>query len=165
MRRQLIILTVIGLLCSPLLFAKQAKGRSYVKEYFANGNLKAEGWQQYNQKTDYWIFYNPNGTLAAKGHYSQDQRNGYWYFYSVNGHLEKEGHFVRDSAEDWWIFYEIGNSKKSKFQYKNDQKHGYALRYRNNKLIKAEKYQHDQKMGEWDSIREFKRDNPEASLR
>lgn len=139
--------------------------KKYVKEFYNNGQLKAEGWQQMTVKTDYWIFYHPNGSIASKGHFKDNKRHGYWYFYHSEGALEKEGHFILNSAEDWWIFYEIGSSNKSKFQFKNNQKDGICLRYKNKKLVKAERYHKDQKMGEWTSVRSFRRDNPDVQLR
>jgi len=139
--------------------------KMYAKQYYPNGQLKAEGWQFMNTKTDYWIFYHPNGSVASKGHFNDNRRDGYWYFYAESGELEREGHFIQGSSENWWIFYEIGTQNKTKFQYKNNQKNGFCLRYNKNKLIKAEKYEADNKVGEWTSVRSFKRDNPKVSFR
>ncbi|GAB5398894.1 MAG: hypothetical protein Aureis2KO_04790 [Aureisphaera sp.] len=137
----------------------------YEKAYYSNGQLKAEGWQFMNVKTDYWIYYHRNGNIASKGHYSNNRKNGYWYYYDENGQLTKEGHYKHGSAENWWIFYDIANQKTNKFQYKNNKKNGFCLRYNKKKLIKAERYKNDQKDGEWTSISSFRRDNPGASLR
>lgn len=139
--------------------------RTYHKSYFPDGQIKAEGWMQEGEKTDFWIFYHRNGQVAAKGHYMSDIMHGYWHFYFKNGKPEKEGHFVKGSLENWWIFYELGSRKKSKFQFKNNQRNGFCLRYEGRKLVKAEKYESDRKVGEWTSVREFKRDNPGVSLR
>ena len=139
--------------------------KTYHKTYFPDGQLKAEGWLTNQLKTDFWIYYHPNGKVAAKGHYQEDTMHGYWHFYYAQGQLKKEGHFVWGSIENWWIFYELGSRKKSKFQYKNNQKNGYCLRYVGNKLVLAEKYIADKKVGEWSSVREFKKDNPDISFR
>ena len=138
--------------------------KMYTKEYFSNGILKAEGWQSMNTKTDYWIFYHENGQVAAKGHFNTNKKEGYWYYYTPKGDLEKEGHYNNDIAEDWWIFYDIAVGNKIKFQYKNNQKNGFALHYIKRKLVKAEKYINDTKVGEWDSLWAFKRDNPDATF-
>ncbi|MBX2828770.1 MAG: hypothetical protein KTR22_11440 [Flavobacteriaceae bacterium] len=139
--------------------------KSYEKEYYANGQLRAEGWQFMNVKTDFWIYYHPNGKVASKGHYSENRKNGYWHYYHANGKLEKEGHYKMGSAENWWIFYDIANQKTSKFQYKNNQKNGFSLRYNKKKLVKAERYKNNVKDGEWTSLSSFRRDNPGVSLR
>jgi hypothetical protein len=138
-----------------------AKGeKMYTKEFYSNGTIKAEGWKMASVKTGYWKFYYSNGELASKGHFRKDKRNSYWHFYNENGQLSKEGHYVDGSAENWWIFHDIANSRTNKYQYKNNQKHGFCLIYKKRKLILAEKYSHDKKEGEWSSIIDFKRDNP-----
>jgi antitoxin component YwqK of YwqJK toxin-antitoxin module len=164
MRRHLFVLLFIGLLGSPILLANNTIAKSYLKEYYNTGQLKAEGWSMQNQKTDFWIFYHPNGQVREKGHFYNNKRQGYWYYYNSKGQLLKEGHFIENSAQDWWIFYEIDSAYKSKFEYKNNQKNGFGLQYRKNKLIKALKYYNDKKIGEWESLREFRRDNPEVSF-
>lgn len=118
----------------------------YTKIYYSNGIIKAEGWQMGAIKTDYWIFYHSDDRVASKGH------------------IEKEGHYVNGSAEDWWVFYDIESSKTIKFQYWNNFKNGYSLCYKNTKLIKAEKYINDKKVGEWNSFIAFKLDNPGVSF-
>ncbi len=139
--------------------------KSYHKSYYPDGTIKAEGWLMDTQKVDFWIYYHPNGKVASKGHYKADIMHGYWHFYYPQGKLKKEGHFVLGSVENWWIFYELGSRKKSKFQFKNNQKNGFCLRYEGSKLILAEKYIADKKVGQWTSVRAFKRDNPDVSFR
>ena len=139
--------------------------KMYAKEYFANGNLKAEGWKSMDTKTDFWFFYHENGKVASKGHFRSNQRDGYWYFYDESSNVLKEGHFENGSAENWWIFYDIANQSKSKFQYKDNKKNGFALLYKNRKLVKAQEYLNNKKTGEWTSILAFKLDNPNVSLR
>jgi antitoxin component YwqK of YwqJK toxin-antitoxin module len=138
--------------------------KKYIKVYFNNGTLKAEGWIQKNHKTDYWIFYYETGIIASKGNFRNNKKDGYWYFYRPNESLEKEGHYTNDVAENWWIFYDIANRNKTKFQYKNNQKNGFAICYDKKKLVLVEKYTNDLKVGEWTSIWTFKRDNPDASF-
>ena len=165
MRLQLIIILLLSMLSGNTIAKTNGGAKDYKKEYYSNGQLKAEGWQQMQQKTDYWIFYHANGQVASKGHFKANKRDGYWHFYNPSGHKEKEGHFILDSAENWWIFYDIGTRNKSKFQYKDNQKNGFCLRYSKSKLIKAEKYHAGKKLAEWTSLREFRRDNPDVSLR
>lgn len=137
----------------------------YTKEYFSNGNIKAEGWSIMDAKTEYWTFYHENGNVSSKGHFVNNERNGYWHFYNESEQLLKEGHFENDSAENWWIFYDIVTQNKSKFQFKNNQKNGFALRYKKKKLVKAEEYKNGKKIDEWTSLIAFKLDNPSVSLR
>lgn len=143
----------------------QAYGnKMYTKEYDSNGNIQAEGWLINSQKTDYWTFYHTNGEVASKGHFEDDNRTGYWYFYNENQELLKEGHYDKGNVQNWWIFYDIANQEKRKIQYRNNQRNGFCLIYKKNKLTKAEKYRNDLLIGMWDDLRSFRRDNPEVSL-
>lgn len=156
---------IILLLVFSLGFGLTAKAeKMYVKEYYPTGVLKAEGWQMDTMKMDYWILYHPNGNIASKGHFRNNTQNGYWYFFNSNGKLEKEGHFVNGSAENWWIFYEIGTRNKTKFEYTNNARNGYALHYKKRRLVLVEKYVEGRRTGSWTSYSDFKRDNPKVSF-
>ncbi|MDH7447972.1 toxin-antitoxin system YwqK family antitoxin [Aquimarina sp. 2201CG14-23] len=165
MMHKLIIL-IIG---SSFLFNQTIDQKEYYREFYDNGSIKTEGWKMNNQKVDYWFTYFPNGKISAQGHFINNKKAGYWYFYSTNNKLIKEGHFINDKAEKWWIIYDIAdNNKKNqiirKYQYRNNQKNGYCLWYKNDKLFKAEKYINDKKTGEWTDAFSFKKDNPNVSL-
>lgn len=134
--------------------------KMYAKEYYSNGNLKAEGWEMEDHRVGYWKFYHLNGTVSSEGHFSIDKKHGYWHYFNGEGILIKEGHYENGTAEDWWIFYDIANSKTDKFQYKNNKKNGFSLHYRSGKLVKAKKYSDDEEKGEWTSLFAFRRDNP-----
>lgn len=136
----------------------------YSKEYHINGVMKAEGWMMGSQKTKYWKFYHENGTTASEGHYKKDHKSAYWHYYNDQGKVIKEGHYDKGIAQDWWIFYDIARLETRKFQYVDNKKNGFCLVYQNKKLIKVEKYLDDQYKGEWDSVRAFRRDNPEISI-
>jgi len=136
----------------------------YAKDYYANGQLKSEGWSMGDMKVKYWKFYHSNGTIAAKGHFSSNKKTGYWYFYREDGSLEREGHYNSDIAEKWWIFYDLAERNKEKVEYQNNKKNGYSLVYKGRKLVKVKKYRNDQRIGEWTDKKSFKRDNPEIRL-
>jgi len=138
--------------------------KMYSKEYYNNGQIKAEGWEMGEMKMGYWKFYHPNGALASEGRFKKNKKNEYWHFYNEKGALTREGHYLSGSAENWWIFYDIANAKTSKFQFKKNQKDGFCLRYKKRKLIRVEKYTNNTKVGEWTSILAFKRDNPGVSF-
>ena len=144
-------------------FSQDTHSKEFVYEYDSHGALIAEGWLCRGEKVDYWYFYHSNGVVSKKGHFNKGEKKGYWYFYNPSGKLEKEGHFENGKAENWWIFYNQNN--QAKFQYKNNKKNGFALLYEKNKLMKAEKYEDDQKVGEWTSLSAFKMDNPNAPLK
>ncbi len=134
--------------------------KEYVYEYYKSGIKKAEGWTANNAKTNFWFEYHNNGSLASKGHYENGKRDGYWFFYNFNGNLIKEGHYENGNAENWWIYYEIEFQTVTKIQFEGNQKNGYAIVYKNNRPMRAEKYENGKKTGEWTSLYSFKRDNP-----
>ena len=68
--------------------------KMYSKEYYDNGQMKAEGWAMGEMKMGYWKFYHPNGALASEGHFKKNKRNEYWHFYNEKGALIKEGHYL-----------------------------------------------------------------------
>lgn len=136
--------------------------KEYVKKYFENGSLSAEGWQIENSKSGYWIHYFQNGEIAKKGSYQKNKKHGYWYFYSEEKKCIKEGHFDRGNANNWWTFYD--NNQTRKVQLKNNQKEGFALIYEGKMLKKVEKYAKDKKIGEWTSLFDFRKDNPEVQF-
>ncbi|SHI67088.1 toxin-antitoxin system YwqK family antitoxin [Pseudozobellia thermophila] len=148
----------------PIFMAASEQVGRYHKTYYPNGNLKAEGWVQNGDKTDYWKFYHLNGTLSEEGHFAQNERNGYWHFYNSSGTKEKEGHYNKGLKTKWWLFYDRYGNIAHKCQLKNDKKHGYCLKYRNQKLTSAEKYENGKKINEWFSFASFRRDNALTDL-
>jgi hypothetical protein len=139
-------------------------GKMYNKQFNEQGIMTAEGWMMGSMKVKFWKFYHPNGKLAAEGHFTANERSGYWHFYDLNGNLHREGHYSKGSAENWWIFFDLAHHEKRKIQFRKNQKNGFCLVYKGKKLTKVEKYDSDQKKGEWTDLRSFRRDNPEVSL-
>jgi len=56
----------------------------------------------------------------------------------------------------------VTKNQKEKIQYQNNVKEGYGLLYKDEKLIKANRYDQDQLSGSWTNISQFKKDNPNA---
>jgi antitoxin component YwqK of YwqJK toxin-antitoxin module len=110
--------------------------KKYFKDYFENGKLKSEGWLNQNQKEDYWFFYNENGSK------------------------KEEGHFANNKKCNWWIFYKSKEEISMKCEFENDKMNGFCLIYKNDKIVRAEKFQNDLKIKQWNSVTEFKKDNP-----
>ena len=131
----------------------------YQKNYFENGNIQSEGWLQNNQKTNYWKFYFNNGILKKEGHYNNNKPIKYWYFYHENGNKKSEGHFLNGNKNSWWLFYNVSGQLIAKAQYENNVKDGYCFRYKNKKIVKAEKYKAGQKIKEWVDYKSFSKEN------
>ena len=63
------------------------------------------------------------------------------------------------------IIHDYENVIVSKCQYQKNVLNGYCLQYSNNKIQKAEKYINHQKIDEWHSLKDFKRDNKLSDLK
>ena len=153
---------ITNLLCLLYLLPLTQTERVFKREYDASGFLKAEGWVEGSTKEGYWTYYFKDGSPKKKGHYHKDKQQGYWYFYSLEKKLLKEGHFTSGVKNGWWTVYE--NNTTTKMQYINGKREGFALVYTNKKLQKALKFEEDKKMGEWNSLWSFKRDNPHVKF-
>lgn len=117
-----------------VLFGNQSP-KTYQKTYFDNGNIKSEGWIQNNLKTDYWFYYYENGRKKEEGHYKNDKKTKWWVFYDVNEEVVKKSKFENDKMDGLTIIYYKGN------------------------IIRAEKFLKGEKVKQWDSLSEFKKDN------
>ena len=126
---------VVFLLLNVLILGFNSGTKEYVKEYYPNKKIKAEGWILNNKKQDYWFFYNENGFK------------------------KEEGHFENGKKTSWWIFYNSKNKISKKCEYKNDKLNGFSVIYEDGEIVKAEKYTFGKKLKEWESIAEFKKDN------
>ena len=133
--------------------------KKYVENKNNEGKLISSGWIQNNLKVDYWKFYNTENNIISKGHYKNGIQEGYWYFYFDNKTLKKEGHYRNGLQTDWWIFYDEKGNLTCKMEYSQNQKNGFCLRYQNNTIVKVEKYKNDSLIQEWNSLKEFKKDN------
>ena len=138
--------------------------KTYYKEYYASGNMKAEGWIIDSMKDEYWKFYYPNGQLEKEGHFYKDKRTKYWHFYLDNGILESEGHYENDTKTKWWSYYVSEEKLSHKCQLKNGKKNGYCLTYNNDKIVKAAKFKNGIKIKEWTDYKSFKKDNKMSDL-
>ena len=75
---------ILSFIVSTTLFSQ----KKYLKEYYADGILKEEGWIKDGIKVGFWVSYYQNKNIKKKGHFKNDQPIKYWYFYHKNGLLE-----------------------------------------------------------------------------
>ena len=141
------------------------ENRSYHKEYYHKGEIKAQGWLKNGLKEGYWKFYHPNGILSEKGHYKEGKRQAYWYFYTETGIPKQAGHYEQGNMANWWLFFDSQGRINHKCQLNNGKKNGYCLQFRNEKLTSAEKYQNGRKIKKWTSFSSFKRENRLSDLK
>lgn len=139
--------------------------KTYHRDYFDNGNVRAQGWKLGNSKEDFWKYFHTNGKLMKQGHYKMNQKEGYWYFYDKEGKLVMQGHMSNGQKVDWWLFYDDNEKINHKCQLKDGVKNGYCLKYVDEKLKSAEKFQNGKKIKEWFSFASFKKENNLSDLK
>ena len=139
--------------------------KNYQKNYFDNGSLASEGWIESGKKVRYWKFYHDNGNLKSEGHYNNNLAHKFWKYYRYNGTKQSEGHVINGKKTKWWVFYDELENVNHKCQLKDGVKDGYCLRYKNNKLVKAEKYANGKKINEWTDYRSFRKENKLSDLK
>ena len=117
------------------------------------------------QKTGYWKYYHKNGKISEQGHYKYNKREKYWYFYGPDSIRIKEGNYLKGHMNSWWLFYDHKGKINHKCQLYRGKKNGYCLKYKNEELISAEKYQNGNKIKEWFSFTDFRRENKLSDLK
>lgn len=138
---------------------------TYFRDFYETGIVKSEGWLRYGVKMGYWKFYHKNGKISEQGHYEYNEREKYWFFYSKNRVRTKEGHYINGEMARWWMFYDKEGRIYHKCQLSKGKKNGYCLKYKNEKLASAEKYQNGKKIKEWSTLRSFGRENKLSDLK
>jgi antitoxin component YwqK of YwqJK toxin-antitoxin module len=119
-----------------LIFLQASAQKSYYKDSYENGKPKSEGW------------------------ISQDIKIDYWFFYYENGNKKEEGHYINNKKTKWWIFYNTEEQIIKKCEFFNDKMNGYCIIYKDGEIIRVEKYKMGKKIKSWDSVSEFKKENP-----
>ena len=114
------------------------------REYYTNGNLKAEYERnERGEKEGYELLYYESGVLRAEYHYKADKLHGVTKEYYENGNLVAEGNYRNGMLEGLSrIYYESGKLK-AESSYKNDALDGLCKMYYESGQVKAEYYYRD----------------------
>ncbi len=85
-------------------------GNAKAAYYDQQGKLLSEGkLDSAEQRTGYWKEFYPEGNLKAEGSYLKGQKVAQWKYYHDNGQLEQYGMFVNGKPDGIWKwFYEDG---------------------------------------------------------
>ncbi len=75
------------------------------KEWYDNGELKAEGHYVDEERSGEWVEYHPKGYKQAVGHYESGRRTGKWIFYHHNGEKRASGHYDGGRRVGDWTFW------------------------------------------------------------
>jgi antitoxin component YwqK of YwqJK toxin-antitoxin module len=110
--------------------------KEYQKNYYANGVLKSEGWIENNEKTDYWLYYYPNGIKKQEGHYKNNEKC------------------------KWWIFYDAKGTIIKKSEFKENKLEGFSATFKEDEIVRVEKFSNNKLIKKWVSEEEFREDHP-----
>ncbi len=91
--------------------------RSYI---FKNGIIIGEGIvTEKGERDGFWKEYYDEGNLRAEGKYDKDVKNGPWKYYHKNGKLEQEGSYNKEGQPDgeWWWYYGSGEILREEYYY------------------------------------------------
>src|SRR5688572_14571960 len=75
------------------------------KEYFAGGELSAEGRIRNGKRHGKWKYYYVNGQLKAVGKYEDGEFEGEWQWWRENGQLLQAGAFKNGKQVGMWRRY------------------------------------------------------------
>jgi len=112
------------------------------QEYYANGNLKSEGYFTFGKavglhkklsqdgKIAEGLLYDYNGRLIGKGFLdAKGKKTGKWIFYDENKKIKSEGYYKKGRRTKTWIFYYPNGKIEQKGNYKNGKLMGEWIQY------------------------------------
>lgn len=127
-------------------YIRDGKPDGYWKNYYEDGKLKSEGNRRYFELDSIWNFYYPNGQLSNSIYYRKDKKNGYSYDYKF--------YFDEDSVQHHYLY--------SKELYINGLREGNSYYYSTNGYLEyIFPYKTDKKNGD---AKEFDKDSTVITL-
>jgi antitoxin component YwqK of YwqJK toxin-antitoxin module len=95
------------------------------KEYYKDGNLRAEGDYNDGSRIGAWKFFHPNGKLEQKGKYRKGGKaNGLWVWYYDNSAVRREENYINGKEDGELIEYDLEGNIISQGEYIEGLKEG-----------------------------------------
>lgn len=104
-------------------------GKGNYKEFYPNGELKAEGLYIDGKSEGLWTFYHINDGIEARGEYIDGLRTGLWEFFHKDGKKSAEGKYREGLREGDWTFFHKNGTISSKGSMQQGQRDGYWVLY------------------------------------
>lgn len=165
------ILTALLIVCQLVALAQKP-------EFYANGQVKAEGKYKNDQKTGDWTYYredgtislketynrkapnmktveffHPNGKTSATGTYINNLKYETWTWYREDGTIDQIGTYMKDKPFGRFSYYDKKGVLKEKGEIIDGLKHGeWEYYYVNGKLLKKGVYKKGKAIGEWEEF-------------
>lgn len=126
-------------------------GKDTDSKIYHDGKLVAKGLlNDRGIEQGYWKEFYDDGQLKAEGNYTDGKKDGYWKFYYRDGSIEEEGNFVKGTAEGAWKWYHENGEVLREETYKNGKENGEIKEYdEKGDIIAQGKYENGKKNGHW----------------
>ena len=144
------------------------------KDYYNNGNVKAEGKYNNGLRVGQWSFYNIDGNIEQEGEYDDKGRyTGSWVFYYPSGNILKEESYIEGKEYGMYVEYSDEGMIIVQGNYNYGMKEG-KWTYSINGIVETGEYLNDKKDGYWTIVFDdgamleegsFIEDNPDGEYR
>lgn len=103
--------------------------------------------QEKKDSLAYTTYYYEGGAKSSEGYLREGKPDGYWKSFYRNGVLKTEGNRKNFLLDGPWIFYDDEGNKTLEINYRDDQKSGLRKSYKNDAVVKEEKFVEDMLQG------------------
>ena len=118
------------------------------KEYWPNGNLRAEGMYIDDERDGDWVFYRENREKEQQGRYVRGSVHGLWTWWYPGGKVHRKERYTRGTLNGEFLELDTAGKALVKGQYKGGQKEGFWRIHIHDHLEEGT-YLLGQKDGEW----------------
>jgi antitoxin component YwqK of YwqJK toxin-antitoxin module len=135
-----------------LCFLYSLSALSQQPEYYANGQIKAEGKFKKGQKTGDWMYYSEDGKVTLKETYNRKAPNMKTaIFFHSNGKTKATGTFINNLKYEDWVWYREDGSMEISGKYMKNEPFG-PLTYYDVKgnIDKKGSYRNNMRNGPWE---------------
>ena len=133
------------------IFTDSGQKQGAWKEYYDDGNLKAEGNYKNDLKDGGWKYYYKNGNLEEKGKYINNLPESTWFWYYSEGELLREEHFYNGLSDGMLTEFDKEGNIITQGDYLEGKKEGHWI-YRVGDSKDEGEYVEDMRYGLWKSF-------------
>jgi len=113
-----------GVLISEGIIDDEGNRNGVWKDYYADGNVSAEGNYSDNRRTGTWKFYNESGKLVQVGSYSNGRIDGTWRWYYPEGELLREEDYYQGRRDGDYTEYARDGQVIAQGSYADGERNG-----------------------------------------
>lgn len=119
------------------------------KEFYADGQLRAEGLYVAGNRIGKWRFYHPDGSLEQEGNYNnQGNAEGLWKWYFANGNVLREEAYRNGKSDGMYTEYDETGKVIVQGEYIDGLEEG-LWKYEYGDIKEEGQYRSGMRNGEW----------------